>query len=73
VCVMTVGKRDKGRPTREIFNVRLTRAERTRLKLAAVSAGQTYAELIVTLLDEREAKAARRGVVASSPLHVGSE
>jgi hypothetical protein len=49
--------------------VRLTIGERKRIKMAAVAAEMSYAELIISLLDERDARFERARRLQSSPLH----
>lgn len=53
--------------------IRVTAEERRRIKMAALEEGLSYAEMVIALLDERDARLERSRRQQAHPLHRPSE
>lgn len=49
--------------------VKMTEAQRTRFRVVCAEEGQSYAGLILQMLDEREARKKRQARMQAHPLH----
>lgn len=66
--------RGKGRaPLDAPVFLRMTAAERTRLKVACAEDNIAYTGFVLRALDERDAKRARQDARSRSPLHAGED
>lgn len=60
--------RPRGEPT-VLLPVKMTPEQRKRFRMVCVEHGKTYAQMIVELLDERDARLARAQRQQAHPLH----
>ncbi|UYL88171.1 ribbon-helix-helix DNA binding domain protein [Gordonia phage Evaa] len=69
---MALNKGTQPRAGEQMFTIRAPRDLRRRLKTVCAEEGKSYAELLEMLLDERDAKLARRKAQQNHPLAAGS-